>query len=67
MDYWVINEHYFLAYNREPVANLLKALCAASGIDCYDLLGALTGNFINIYNNNNNNIMRTFSFLIFDY
>jgi lysosomal acid lipase/cholesteryl ester hydrolase len=27
----------------EPVANFLKALCSASGIDCYDLLSALTG------------------------
>ncbi|KAI3463100.1 hypothetical protein Pfo_019763 [Paulownia fortunei] len=27
----------------EPVANFLKALCASSGIDCYDLLTALTG------------------------
>ncbi|KAL6587396.1 hypothetical protein OROMI_000374 [Orobanche minor] len=27
----------------EAVANFLKALCTASGIDCYDLLSALTG------------------------
>ncbi|KAL8478778.1 hypothetical protein ACS0TY_030597 [Phlomoides rotata] len=29
--------------NGEPVANFLKALCAGSGIDCYDLLTAVTG------------------------
>ncbi|KAM7509252.1 hypothetical protein LguiA_019705 [Lonicera macranthoides] len=27
----------------EPVANFLKALCADPGVDCYDLLSALTG------------------------
>ncbi|XP_059643171.1 triacylglycerol lipase 2 [Cornus florida] len=27
----------------EPVANFLKALCADPGLNCYDLLGALTG------------------------
>ncbi|KAK4483219.1 hypothetical protein RD792_010401, partial [Penstemon davidsonii] len=27
----------------EPVANFLKALCAAPGVDCYDLMTALTG------------------------
>ncbi|KAL3644044.1 hypothetical protein CASFOL_011976 [Castilleja foliolosa] len=27
----------------EAVANFLKAVCTSSGIDCYDLLGALTG------------------------
>ncbi|KAL0424209.1 UNVERIFIED_CONTAM: Triacylglycerol lipase 2 [Sesamum radiatum] len=27
----------------EPVANFLKALCLGSGIDCYDLLTAVTG------------------------
>ncbi|KAA8548224.1 hypothetical protein F0562_004515 [Nyssa sinensis] len=27
----------------EPVANFLKTLCADPGIDCYDLLSALTG------------------------
>ncbi|XP_058227765.1 triacylglycerol lipase 2 isoform X2 [Rhododendron vialii] len=26
-----------------PVANLLKALCAQPGVDCYDLMAALTG------------------------
>ncbi|EYU34800.1 hypothetical protein ABFS82_11G136400 [Erythranthe guttata] len=27
----------------EPVANFLKAMCASSGIDCYDLMTAVTG------------------------
>lgn len=28
----------------EPVGDFLKALCATSGVDCYDLLSAFTGN-----------------------
>lgn len=28
---------------REPVGNFLKALCANPGVDCYDLMSALTG------------------------
>lgn len=33
----------FLIIYREAVANFLKALCVGSGIDCYDLLTAVTG------------------------
>lgn len=32
-----------MLYGSEPVSDFLKALCAQAGVDCYDLITALTG------------------------